>query len=486
MAKVDVIMPQMGESIAEGTLSKWLKKVGDPVKRDEMIFEISTDKVDAEIPSPSAGVLAEIKVNEGQTVPVQTVVAVIETEAGAAVSGAGGQVSGAGGQVSAGAAAPAPAAAAPKPAPAPAPMAPAPASAKPAAVPAAATAAPAPGTRHPAPGANGTETSDERLRRLSTPLVRKIAADHQVDIQQIPGSGHAGRVTKKDILGFIETGGAAATAPSQTGLPPAAGAPLPPAAGRPTWPEGAPAASNPAWEAKPMEGDRVEPMSRIRQLTAEHMIFSRRTSAHVTSFYEVDMTAVAALRAKHKKMYEERGAKLTYLGFIVKTVADNLRKHPVVNAAVMGQNIIYRGQINIGIAVALDWGLIVPVIRNADQLSLLGIAKTMADLADRARTKKLKPEEVQHGTFTITNPGVFGGLIGAPIINQPQVAILGVGAIEKRPRVIELEDGTDAIVPRLMTMISMTYDHRIVDGADAERFLGDVKQQLEAFPEGAV
>ena len=227
-------------------------------------------------------------------------------------------------------------------------------------------------------------------------------------------------------------------------------------------------------------------MSRIRQLTAEHMVFSRRTSAHVTSFYEVDMTQIQQLREKNKKLYEERGAKLTYLGFIVKAVADNLRRHPVVNAAVQGTSIIYRGQINIGIAVALDWGLIVPVIRQADELSLLGIAKTMADLAERARAKKLKPEEVQNGTFTITNPGVFGSYIGAPIINQPQVAILGVGAIEKRPKVVTLEDGTDAIVPRMMTMLSMTYDHRIVDGADADRFFSDVKRTLENFPAAAV
>lgn len=471
MAKVDVIMPQMGESIAEGTLSKWLKKVGDEVKRDEMIFEISTDKVDAEIPSPSAGVLAEIKVKEGQTVPVQTVVAVIETEKGAAVSAA--------------APAPAPAVAppaippsAPKTAPAAAPpRAEAPARQqqvlKDAPVPAAAAVA-----RAPAPAGNGTETADERLRRLSTPLVRKIAAEHQVDIGTIPGSGHAGRVTKKDILGFIEGGGAAAPQPQAAGTPPASRAPA--------WPAGAPAASNPAWEATPWEGDRVEPMSRIRQLTAEHMIFSRRTSAHVTSYYEVDMQRLAELRQKNRKMYEERGARLTYLGFIVKAVADNLRKHPVVNAAVMGQNIIYRGQINIGIAVALDWGLIVPVIRKADELSLLGIVKTMHDLADRARSKKLKPDEVQQGTFTITNPGVFGSYIGAPIINQPQVAILGVGAIEKRPKVVTLPDGTDAIVPRVMTMLSMTYDHRIVDGADADRFFGDVKKMLEDFPEGSV
>ena len=457
MARIDVIMPQMGESIAEGTLSKWMKKVGDAVKRDEPIFEISTDKVDAEIPAPAAGTLAEIKVQEGQTVPIQTVVAVIETEVGAAVP----------------VASPAPA-----PVAAPTPVA-APALVR-AAVPAAA-AAPAPIVQPPkAPAGNGTETSDERLRRLSTPLVRKIAAEHKVEIAGIPGSGHAGRVTKKDILGFIEAGGAATPAtPSVSGIRSPVSAP-------PSWPAGAPAASNPAWEATPWEGDRVEPMSRIRQLTAEHMIFSRRTSAHVTSYYEVDMQHVATLRQKNKKLYEERGARLTYLGFIVKAVADNLRKHPVVNAAVMGQNIIYRGQINIGIAVALDWGLIVPVIRKADELSLLGIVKTMHDLADRARAKKLKPDEVQHGTFTITNPGTFGSYIGAPIINQPQVAILGVGAIEKRPRVITLPDGSDAIVPRMMTMLSMTYDHRIVDGADADRYFGDVKAMLENFPEAAV
>ena len=475
MAKVDVIMPQMGESIAEGTLSRWMKKVGDEVKRDEPIFEISTDKVDAEIPAPAAGVLAEIKVKEGQTVPIQTVVAVIETEKSAAQG--------------ASAAPSAPAAAAPPPKSQPdgsAQQTPKAAPPPPAAPVVAQAPTPAQPVRTaaqaaPAPSGNGVETADERLRRLSTPLVRKIAAEHQVEIANIPGSGHAGRVTKKDILGFIESGAAAPTAQPLPGAP--AG---PPARQAPSWPAGAPAASNPAWEATPWEGDRVEPMSRIRQLTAEHMIFSRRTSAHVTSFYEVDMQRLADLRAKNKKMYEERGAKLTYLGFIVKAVADNLRKHPVLNSAVQGQTMIYRGQINIGIAVALDWGLIVPVIKKADELSLLGIAKTMHDLADRARAKKLKPDEVQQGTFTITNPGVFGSYIGAPIINQPQVAILGVGAIEKRPRVITLPDGTDAIVPRVMTMLSMTYDHRVVDGADADRFFADVKKQLEAFPEGAV
>jgi 2-oxoglutarate dehydrogenase E2 component (dihydrolipoamide succinyltransferase) len=464
MARIDVIMPQMGESIAEGTLSRWIRKVGDEVKRDEPIFEISTDKVDAEIPAPAAGVLAEIKVLEGQTVPIQTVVAIIETEKSAALDAP---------------AAPAPTVATQAPVPAPAPAAaarpPAPAPAPDAAPPALAVAAPA-----ATQGGNGQETADERLRRLSTPLVRKLAAEHKVDIGRIPGSGHAGRVTKKDILGFIESGGAAAAAAApSTRAPAGAGA-------APSWPPGAPAAANPAWEATPWPGDRVEPMSRIRQLTAEHMIFSRRTSAHVTSFYEVDMQRIAEMRQRSKQLYEERGAKLTYLGFIVKACADMLRKHPVVNAAVQGSSIIYRGQINIGIAVALDWGLIVPVIKRADELSLLGVAKTMADLADRARSKKLKPEEVQQGTFTITNPGVFGSYIGAPIINQPQVAILGVGAIEKRPKVVTLPDGTDAIVPRMMTMLSMTYDHRIVDGADADRFFSDVKRMLEDFPEAAV
>jgi 2-oxoglutarate dehydrogenase E2 component (dihydrolipoamide succinyltransferase) len=339
---------------------------------------------------------------------------------------------------------------------------------------------PAAQTQQQPSGNGGVETADDRLRRLSTPLVRKIAAEHNVEIGNIPGTGHAGRVTKKDILGYIEAGAegtAAQRAPAASPVPSVPSV---------RWPEGAPVASNPAWEATPWEGDRVEPMSRIRQLTAEHMIFSRRSSAHVTSYYEVDMQRLADLRQKHKKMYEERGAKLTYLGFIVKAAADNLRKHPVVNAAVQGQSIIYRGQINIGIAVALDWGLIVPVIKRADELSLLGIAKTMHDLADRARGKKLKPDEVQQGTFTITNPGVFGSYIGAPIINQPQVAIMGVGAIEKRPKVVTLPDGTDAIVPRVMSMLSMTYDHRIVDGADADRFFSDVKKQLENFPEAAV
>ena len=315
--------------------------------------------------------------------------------------------------------------------------------------------------------------------------MRKIAAEHQVDISTVAGSGIAGRVTKKDILGYIEAGPERGPEPGVRG-PAEARGPEPGArvpGSTPLTPE--PGSRTP-WEASPWPGDRVEAMSRIRQLTMDHMVFSRRTSAHVTTFYEVDMTRIARLRSANKKGYEDRGVKLTYLGFIVKAVADQLRRHPILNAAVQRSAIIYRGQVNIGIAVALDWGLIVPVIRGADELSLLGIAKTMADLADRARAKRLKPDEVQSGTFTITNPGVFGSYAGTPIINQPQVAILGVGAIEKRPKVMTLEDGSDVIVPRMMTMLSISYDHRVVDGADADRFMSDLKAELESFPENGV
>ncbi|MEP7324549.1 MAG: dihydrolipoamide acetyltransferase family protein [Gemmatimonadota bacterium] len=453
MARVDVIMPQMGESIAEGTLSRWMKKLGDEVKRDEPIFEISTDKVDAEIPSPTAGTLAEILVQEGQTVPVQTVVARIETEKGAAAS-------------------------------VPAPSAPAPAAtaapAAPKAEPAKAAAAPAPAaSTAPSASMSGTEarpttearpaneTADERLRRRSTPLVRKMAAEHQLDIGTIPGTGHAGRVTKNDLLGWLET--KPATSGTEARLT-ASGTEA-----RPTAPR-----------VDPWPGDRVEPWSRIRKLTADHMIMSKRVSAHVSSYFDVDYTHISQLRAKKKKEYAERGVNLTYLGFITKGVADNIRKHPVVNAAVSNDATIFRQEINIGIAVALDWGLIVPVIKHADELSLIGVARAIADLGERARTKKLNPDDVQRGTFTITNPGVFGGVIGFPIINQPQVAILGVGGISKQPAVITLPDGTDTIAIRTKGIISMTYDHRVVDGADADRFLADVKKTLEAFPESAV
>jgi 2-oxoglutarate dehydrogenase E2 component (dihydrolipoamide succinyltransferase) len=447
MARVDVIMPQMGESIAEGTVARWLKKVGEPVKRDEPILEISTDKVDAEIPAPASGVLAEIKVGEGRTVEVQTVIAVIETDATAA-------------------------AAAP------------PAEKKPAAPAAALPAPPAPAASAvPAAPAAGPATLEERLRTRSTPLVRRIAAEHDVDIGTIPGSGLAGRVTKKDILAYIESGKAAGAA----GVAEVAGRPhaaTPATSATPAGVRGGEVVSHPTVEAWP--GDRVEPMSKIRKLTADHMIMSRRTSAHVTSFYEVDFTRIAKLRAAKKADYVARGANLTYLGFIVKVTADNLRKHPVLNASVSGDTIIYRKPVNIGVAVALDWGLIVPVLRNVDELSLFGIARQMGDLAERARTKRLNPDEVQKGTFTITNPGGFGSYVGAPIINQPQVAILGVGAIEKRPRVLTLDDGQDVIAIRTMGMLSLSYDHRIVDGADADRFMADVKRDLEAFPDGAL
>src|SRR5438876_4953372 len=451
MVRVDVLMPQMGESIAEGTLSKWLKKLGDEVKRDEPLFEISTDKVDAEIPAPSAGVLAEIKVQEGQTVPVQTLVAVIETDKGASTTAAPSAAA----QRAAAASGAAVASSPPAPKAAPAPAATSPVLPR-----------PSPSSPVPPKGDGGVETAEERLRRRSTPLVRKIAAEHQVDISTIPGSGFAGRVTKQDILGFSERGAPAAPV---SRLPAAA----------PSGPVQHPT-------VEPWPGDRVEPFSKIRKITADHMIMSRRTSAHVTSFFEVDYTRVAELRRKHKAAYAERGVNLTYLAFIAKACAENLRRHAVVNAAVSGDNIIYRGEVNIGIAVALDWGLIVPVVKHVDELSLVGIARAINDLGERARTKKLLPDEIQRGTFTITNPGVFGSYAGAPIINQPQVAILGVGTIEKRPKVVTLPDGTDTLAIRTLGMVSMSYDHRVVDGADADRFLADVKRVLEDFPEGAI
>ena len=446
MARIDIIMPQMGESITEGTLSKWMKQVGDEVKRDEPIFEISTDKVDAEIPSPEAGVLAEVLVQQGQTVAVNTVVARIETEKGAALTPAP---------------TPAPAAAAPPAAVAPAPVAAAPSR----------PMAPAPsrGAAAPARVVEPAETTEERLRRRSTPLVRKIAAEHGIDITGVAGSGLAGRVTKNDIIGAIEGGALQAPAPE-----PVVAAPMRPAA-----------APSPHPAAEPWEGDKVEPWSRIRRLTAEHMVMSRRVSAHVQTIFEVDYSRIAQVRARKKKEYADRGVNLTYLAFIAKAIAQGLRKHPSLNAAVANDATIYRRDINLGIAVALDWGLIVPVVKQADELSLLGLARAINDLGERARSKKLSPDEVQRGTFTITNPGTFGSLAGLPIINQPQVAILGVGSIEKRPAVVTLPDGTDTIAPRLKGMLTMSFDHRVVDGANADRFLADVKQILENFPEDA-
>jgi pyruvate dehydrogenase E2 component (dihydrolipoamide acetyltransferase) len=441
VARVDIIMPQMGESIAEGTLSKWLKKVGDEIKRDEPIFEISTDKVDAEIPAPAAGVLAEILVKEGETVAVQTVVARLETEKGAAVS----------------ASAPAPSASAPaKPA---APAAPQREAGAPTAAARQQPAAPAIAASH---SGNGN-SFEERVRTKSSPLVRKIAAEHGLNITSLQGSGVAGRVTKRDILGFIESGeGRTAPAIGAGGAPQPHSAPLP----------------------EPWAGDAVEPMSKMRALISDHMTASRRTSAHVTSFFEVDLTRVARIRSRKRAEFEAgTGLKLTYMPFIIKAVTEGLRAFPILNSSVAGTNVIYRKQINIGIAVALDWGLIVPVIRHADDLSLSGITRALNDLAARARAKKLSPEEVQEGTFTITNPGVFGSLMGTPIINQPQVAIMGVGAIEKRPKVMTGPDGEDTISIRTCAYFSLSFDHRVIDGAVADQFLAFVKKTIETFPE---
>ena len=448
MARIDVVMPQMGESIAEGTMSRWLKKVGDAVKRDEPIFEISTDKVDAEIPSPTSGVLAEVLVTEGQTVPVQTVVARIETEAGAVAA------------VPAAAPAPAVAAGGPPPKTESTTKSPPP-SHQTTAVTAAPTPPPA---ARPAAGNGGS--FEERLRTKSSPLVRKIAAEHGIEIAGLQGSGIAGRVTKRDIMQVIESGAPAPAARVAPSMHAPAGVehhgPLP----------------------EPWAGDIVEPMSRIRALTAEHMALSRRTNAHVTSFFEVDLTRVARIRAKLRADFEKQsGEKLTYLPFILTAVTNGLKQFPILNAAVSGSNIIYRKQYNLGIAVALDWGLIVPVIKRADDLSLVGLTRQLNDLATRARAKKLRPEEVQDATFTITNPGVFGSLMGTPIIPVPTTAILGIGAIEKRPKVIAGPDGEDTIAIRTCAYFSLSFDHRVIDGAVADQFLAAVKRMLESYAE---
>jgi pyruvate dehydrogenase E2 component (dihydrolipoamide acetyltransferase) len=455
VARIDVVMPQMGESIAEGTLSKWLKKVGDPVKRDEPLFEISTDKVDAEIPAPTAGVLAEIVVAEGATVAVQTIVARIETEKGAAV-GAGS--AGKGGASANGATAVAPGAGAP---------------------PKSQSTAVAESSSHPSPApatvsapvaapAGAASTLTERLRTKSSPLVRKIAAEHGIEIAALSGSGLAGRVTKRDIMQALEGGGR----------------------GRSAMPN-APSFGNGADAGYPLpigwDGDVVEPMSKIRALTSEHMVNARRHAAHVTSFFEVDLTRVARIRARHRAAFEaQNGEKLTFLPFVIKAVTDCLKKHPMLNAAHDGRNVIYRKQYNIGIAVAVDWGLIVPVVKGADNLSISGLTKQVNDLAARARAKKLQPAEVQNATFTITNPGVFGSLMGTPIIPLGTAAIMGLGAIEKRAKVITGADGEDTIAIRTCAYFSISFDHRIVDGADADRFMADVKKTLESFPETAL
>ena len=415
-----VVMPQMGESIAEGTIVRWIKKVGDTVDRDEPLFEISTDKVDAEIPSPTAGVLLEIAVKEGETVPIHSVVAMIG-EAGtkpSASAPASSPSASAADAATARPAAPVPVAAAPA---APAPVA---------AMPGAAVAA------------------DGRAQR-SSPLVRRIAKEHGVDIGHISGSGAGGRVTKHDILEFIESGPTVASKAAPVHAP-------------------APVAR--------MTGDRIEPMSVMRKKIAEHMVFSKHTSPHVYSVFEVNYSRVDQIRKAKKDDYERQGVKLTFTSFIAKVVTDCLRRHPVLNASIDGDNVVYRGSVNLGVAVSLDNGLIVPVVKGADEKNLLGLSRAIQDVADRARMKKLNPDEVQGGTFTITNPGNLGAQFGLPVINQPQVAILCVGTIEKRAVVID-----DMIGIRMMGYLTLGFDHRLVDGVVADEFLADLKTSLEQF-----
>ena len=426
-------MPQMGESIFEGTITKWLKKPGDAVQQDEPLFEISTDKVDAEIPSPAAGVLSEIKVQAGTTVQINTVVAAIS------VGGAAG--------------APAP-------------------SAQPAPPVAAPTVTEADG--------ESSETSEtetgERVR--SSPLVRKIAKENNLDLSKVPGTGSAGRITKEDILGYLAKGGAAA--PAAKPVPPALAPPAPASAPAPA------AAKPPAAAPAPVvtAGDELVPLTRMRAIIAQRMVDSKRTSAHVHTVFKIDMSRIVRIREKEKSKYEQRnGVKLTYMPFISRAVIATLRKMPIVNASMEGDAIRYHKNINLGIAVALDWGLIVPVIRQAEDKSFLGIARAIVDLAERARAKKLKPEEVASGTFTITNPGIFGEQFGTPVINQPESAILGVGGLFKEPTVVTDENGSDSIAIRSIIRLTLGFDHRIIDGADAGRFMAELKKYLENWNE---
>jgi pyruvate dehydrogenase E2 component (dihydrolipoamide acetyltransferase) len=464
----DVVMPQMGESIFEGTITKWLKKPGDKVERDEPLFEISTDKVDAEIPSPSAGVLKEIKVGEGQTVPINTVVAVIDAAGSAAAAST---------------------------------TAPAKAAPAPAAVPAAAPAAPkpqiVPPPAAPPAAAQAASAAKDAARVHSSPLVRRMAKEHGIDLTTVPGTGAGGRVSKTDIEAAISGSAAppaaAAPAAAQASAPAARTAPPPP----PVAPAPLAGGSGPAGHGTqyvpslqlgvPRErvyfGDyEVEPLSNMRLKIAEHMVASKHVSPHVYSVDEIDMTKIASLRAKSKDEFEKSyGTKLTFMPFFVKAAVAGLRAYPTLNSSLDGTNVVRHKEINIGIAVALDWGLIVPVVKSADEKNILGIQRTMNDLAERARSKKLKPEEVQEGTFSITNPGVFGGLFGLPVISQPNVGILGLGAIEKRPVVIN-----DSIAIRSMCYVTLSYDHRVVDGAIAHQFLHKVKETLENWSEPLV
>jgi pyruvate dehydrogenase E2 component (dihydrolipoamide acetyltransferase) len=427
-AATEVVMPQMGESIFEGTITKWLKKVGDKVERDEPLFEISTDKVDAEIPSPVAGVLQEIRSEAGATVQVNTTVALIGGGAAPAKS-------------------------------APAPSAPV-AESKPAAQ----SAVPA------QPPAEAVPQGGEKVR--SSPLVRKMAKEHDLDLSRIAGSGSAGRVTRDDVLSHLSGSPAAASTPT-----PAAAAPAPTPA--PT----AAKAPAPATTASPLAG-QVVPMTRMRSIIAARMVESKHTNAHVHTVFKIDMTRIVRLREKEKSKYEQRnGVKLTYMPFIARAVTATLRKMPIINASIEGDAIRYHANVNIGIAVALDWGLIVPVIKQAEEKSFLGVARSIADLAERARGKKLKPDEVGSSTFTLTNAGIYGEQFGTPVINMPESAILGIGGLFKEPAVVTDELGMDSIAIRHVIHLTLGFDHRIIDGSDAGKFMAEVKKYLENWNE---
>jgi pyruvate dehydrogenase E2 component (dihydrolipoamide acetyltransferase) len=434
----DIVMPQMGESIVEGTITKWLKKPGDKIQRDEPLFEISTDKVDAEIPAPASGVLQEIKVSEGTTVQVNTVVGTIASDGEGAVVKA--------------------APAAEKKASAPA-------------APAAKAVAPAPAS--PAPAAAKHEVDDHAR---SSPLVRKIAREHNVDLAQVKGSGLGGRITKEDILAFIEGQEKSGTAAAPVSAPV-------PSRAEYTTPTPVSAPASPRPPAPSIPGELV-PMTNMRRIIAQRMIESRRTSAHVHCMFEVDLTRIVNLRNKLKSGFEQRnGARLTFMPFFVRAAIIALQQFPIVNASVEGDNIRYHKHVNVGIAVALDWGLIVPVLKNADELNFLGLQRGITDLGERARSKKLKPEEVEGSTFTVTNPGQFGAVFGLPIINQPNSAIMGVGGITKMPLVVTDKDGADSIAIRSVVHLTLGYDHRMIDGAVADQFMAFVKKTLEGWSE---
>jgi pyruvate dehydrogenase E2 component (dihydrolipoamide acetyltransferase) len=428
----EVPMPQMGESITEGTLTKWLKKVGDTVSRDEPIFEISTDKVDAEIPSPIAGTLSEIRVKEGETVTVGSIVAVIGGVAGA------------------------------KAAPT---------------TPAAAPQSASPHTKELAdvptlakPATNASASAGETPR--SSPLVRKIASENNVDLSAVPGTGASGRITKQDIVVHLESGAPAAPVAAPTAVAPPAAAP---AASAPAKPAAASSAPQPG---------TFEPWTKMRGIIAKRMVESKHTNAHVHTVFKVDMTRIVKLREKEKNKYEQRnGVKLTYMPFITRAAINSLRKHPIVNAAIQGDGTLYNKNINIGIAVALDWGLIVPVIKQTEEKNFLGVARSIVDIADRARNKKLAPDDVAGATFTITNAGIFGEQFGTPIISMPQAAILGVGGLFKEPLVLSDKDGNESIAIRSVQRFTLGFDHRIIDGADAGKFMSDFKAYLENWTE---